>query len=291
MNIYLPSSLRNLWEGSWVKFLLGDHYHNSRYYDSEIPLVNNSLIITTHNTSYKQHVELLILNKFNFGVFLLSDEFLTDNCEFVDDPLCKFLIRNYIFPSLYQNPKVLHIGLGYKRNFDKYALNNEYVEREITWNFIGSVHGESRRKAINSFNQLEGGFLHTTQHFNSSDYLSTEKYCSILSNSCYTLCPQGHANNETFRIFESLEAGSVPVVLNNSESHPFNPGYWHYLFPGEPSFPFIVAENWDEAFLLVKNDLREGRTHTRLKQCQLFWNKWKSSWKYQFQMKLCSLLH
>ena len=289
MNIFLPSSIRNLWEGSWLKFLLGEQLCFAKYYDSKFPLINNALIITTHNNAYKDHVDLMIKNGLNFGIFLLSDEFLTDKCEYIENPLCKFLIRNYIHPSLYQNPKVLHIGLGYKRNFDKYLLNTEYLERDVTWNFIGSVHGESRSKALSTFDQLEGGFIHTTKHFNSDDYLSTEEYCSVLSRSCYTLCPQGHANNETFRIFEALESGSIPIVLKNSEHHPFNPGYWHYLFTGDTSFPFIVADNWDEALLIVKNDLAEGRTYLRLKQCQLFWHKWKSSWKYQFHMKLSLL--
>jgi hypothetical protein len=184
---------------------------------------------------------------------------------------------------------VIHVGLGFKKNFDKYVQKNEFIERGITWNFIGSVHGNSRLQAVNVFSQLEGGFVHKTKHFNSDDYLSTEKYCDILSNSLYTICPQGHANNETFRIFEALEAGSIPVVLKNSESHPFNPGYWHYLFPGEPQLPFVVAEDWENALSIVSNDLKLRQASKRQKQCQLFWSKWKAIWKYQIHTKLSSL--
>jgi hypothetical protein len=290
MNIFLPQNLNSLWEGSWLKFLLGNYFFGAKYYnDLEFPLVDKSLFVTTYNTSYKQHINLMIEHKFDFGIFLLSDEFLSDSCEYINHPHCKFVIRNYIHPSIYQNSKVVHIGLGYKRSFNNYVFNNEFSERDLRWNFIGSVHGNSRNLALNFFNQLEGGFVHTTKHFNSDDYLSTEEYCKILNRSCYTLCPQGHVNNESFRIFESLEAGSIPVVLKNSDLHPFNPSYWHYLFPGESYFPFILAETWDEALEKVKMDFKYGLTFRRQKQCQLFWEKWKAVWKYQVHNKLSNL--
>jgi hypothetical protein len=290
MNIFLPKNLNKLWEGSWIKFILGNHFHGARYYDeTEFPLINNSLFVTTYNTAYKQHLDLMIKNNFDFGVFLLSDEFLTDSCEYVEKPECKFIVRNYIHPQLYLNPKVLHIGLGFKQNFDKYVIDNEFVERNLSWNFIGSIHGNSRNIAVNTFNQLNDGFVHTTKHFNSDDYLSTEKYCDILCRSWYTLCPQGHANNETFRIFEALEAGSIPIVLNNSESHPFSPNYWNYLFPGETNFPFILGDSWEMTMQIVKIDIDKGLTPHRQKLCQLFWKKWKSVWKYQVHSKLSSV--
>ena len=281
MNIFLPSDLRNIWEGSWIKFLLGDYFQSAKYYgQAGIPLVDNSLIFTTYNTNYKFHLDLLIKRKFQFGIFLLSDEFLTDTCDYIHAPECKFVIRNYFHPSLFNNNKVSHVGLGYKKHFDKYLIKNSFAEREYTWNFIGSIHGESRNVAVNTFSNLEGGFVHKTKHFNSDDYLSTAKYCEVLSKSCYTISPQGHVNNETFRIFEALEAGSIPVVLNNSQLHPFNPGYWNYLFLGETKIPFVIANSWDEAFSIVRDDLSSGKTADRQIQCQLFWEKWKSTWKY-----------
>ena len=290
MNIFLPFNLRKGWEGSWIKYLLGDYFSNATYYnESEIPIQDKSFIVANYNMAYKQQLSVLIQKNFTFGVFLLSDEFLTDNCNYVNEPECKFIIRNYVHPNLYNNPKVMTIGLGYKRNFDKYVLNNKFTEREITWNFIGSLHGKSRNEAVSVFNQLEGGVTHTTKHFNSDDYLSTQRYCEILSESLYTLCPQGHVNNETFRIFEALEAGSILIVLNNSELHPFKPGYWHYLFAGESNLPFIVAESWSEALQAVKNEIAAGRTSTRAEQCGLFWGKWKNTWKYNFHMKLALL--
>jgi hypothetical protein len=290
MNIYLPADLRKAWEGSWIKFLLGDSYHSAEYYeDSDFPIVNNSFYVTLYNTDYKKNIKSMIERKYTFGIFLLSDEFLTDKCEYVSEPECKFVIRNYIHPNLYQNPKVVHIGLGFKKNFDKYVQKNEFIERGYTWNFIGSVHGNSRNQAVNVFSHLDGGFIHKTKHFNSDDYLSTEEYCEVLSQSLYTICPQGHANNETFRIFEALEAGSIPVVLKNSEAHPFNPGYWNYLFTGEPFFPFVVADDWESARHTVTTDIKNGLTALRQKQCQLFWSKWKATWKYQLHAKLSSL--
>jgi hypothetical protein len=290
MNIILPKNLNKMWEGSWLKFLLGDHFHSAIYHDeTDFPIVDNSLLIAGYNTSYKPHLNRLIENNFNFAVLVLSDEFLQDQCEYIQKKECKFVIRNYIHPSLYKNEKVLHVGLGFKKNFDKYVVRNEFAERDLTWSFIGSIHGNSRNESVNTFKQLEGGFVHITKHFNSDDYLSTEKYCDILCRSCYAICPQGHANNDTFRIYEALEAGAIPVVLKNSESHPFNPSYWYYLFPGEKDLPFVMADSWEDALKIAQNDIARSFTSIRLKQCQLFWEKWKSTWKYQVHVKLSLL--
>lgn len=42
------------------------------------------------------------------------------------------------------------------------------------------------------------------------------------------LCPVGHYNLDTFRVYEALEAGAVPVVLSTSQDQDY--GYFEGLF-------------------------------------------------------------
>jgi hypothetical protein len=61
------------------------------------------------------------------------------------------------------------------------------------------------------------------------------------------------------------------------------------LFPGEAQFPFVMADNWQNALQIVNKDLAKGLVSSRQKRCQLFWAKWKSIWKYQIHVKLSLL--
>ena len=51
----------------------------------------------------------------------------------------------------------------------------------------------------------------TTDSFNEGDH---DTFRDTLSDSAFTLCPGG-TNEETFRVYEALEAGSIPIIKAN----------------------------------------------------------------------------
>ena len=53
--------------------------------------------------------------------------------------------------------------------------------------------------------------VRTTKRFNEGDH---SLYREVLEASTFTLCPSG-TNEETFRVWESLEAGSIPILKRN----------------------------------------------------------------------------
>ena len=59
--------------------------------------------------------------------------------------------------------------------------------------------------------QLDTCFLSTTSMFNDPAGLPTSQYGDVLLRSAFTLCPGG-TNEETYRVWEALEAGSIPVL-------------------------------------------------------------------------------
>ena len=53
--------------------------------------------------------------------------------------------------------------------------------------------------------------VRTTKRFNEGEH---SLYREVLEASTFTLCPSG-TNEETFRVWESLEAGSIPILKRN----------------------------------------------------------------------------
>jgi len=89
-------------------------------------------------------------------------------------------------------------------------------------------------------------------------------------------CPSGGDCPDTFRLYEALEAGCVPVVDSHA-SRNLVPGFWDFLFPG--GFPFPVVDTWAE-FPDVLGELLED------------WVSWSNlvfSWwvNYKYDLKRC----
>jgi hypothetical protein len=73
--------------------------------------------------------------------------------------------------------------------------------------------------------------------------LSREETLSTLLNSWCVPCPSGQ-NSETYRFYEALEAGSVPVLVRGDVSE-------EYLSFLQRWLPLLLADNWGHAAQLV----------------------------------------
>lgn len=87
------------------------------------------------------------------------------------------------------------------------------AEKKYFANFIGSMTHPVREK-MNDLKQYPDCYISFENH-------SIEKYCEILSQSIFTLCPRGHGAN-SFRISEALQYGSVPVYISDDFIIPYN---------------------------------------------------------------------
>eukprot|EP00051_Salpingoeca_urceolata_P000682 m.35301 g.35301 ORF g.35301 m.35301 type:complete len:544 (-) comp10911_c0_seq2:62-1693(-) len=89
------------------------------------------------------------------------------------------------------------------------------------------------------------GFVHVTSHWDANpnnaatDYLNSSEFRSVLLDSQYTLCPKGHSV-EQFRIYEAIEAGSIPVVERDGQYAV------EHLPPAYFSSPIVFVETWDD---------------------------------------------
>ena len=97
-----------------------------------------------------------------------------------------------------------------------------------------------------------------------SDQLGTDQYMKVLLNSIFTLAPAGH-NPECFRLYEAVESGSIPIVVQ-TEHHACKDSlhYWR-------DSPIIFLQKWDDLFPTIENLLEDMAA---LNQRQADLQKW-----------------
>ena len=115
------------------------------------------------------------------------------------------------------NPLVYPLPLG---NFKDITVKDikPLPERKYDFCFIGQIpHTGTRdyfKRNLDSLIEKKGDkfkyYVKFTHGF--SKGLEPEEYMSILGDSKLSLCPQGANSLETFRFFESIMLGSIPVV-------------------------------------------------------------------------------
>ena len=181
-----------------------------------------------------------------FFVLHLSDEYGTDPIDFYDWPSCLGVIRNYVRPDVKDSGKVRVIPLGFHWAITNGMPLNRTPRppfREYVWSFIGT-RWNSREEKLEPLNSLpvEKRCV-MMDDWNSPKMLSREETLSVLLNSWLIPCPSGQ-NSETYRFYEALEAGAVPILSKDDISAE----YIQYL---QNWLPLLLADNWSHAAQLV----------------------------------------
>lgn len=114
--------------------------------------------------------------------------------------------------------------------------------KSLDWAFMGQITHERRQELSDVLEGIErGAFLPTagfTQGLDPADYIATLAQAKVAP------CPSGPATVDTFRLYEALELGCIPIVEARTPKL-LMPAYWDGLF-GMGSIPFPMVESWTE---------------------------------------------
>ena len=132
-------------------------------------------------------------------------------------------------------------------------------ERTLDWFFAGQINHDRREQCVNELVYLTdsgenpNGQLITTKEFG-KEALAYKDYLTLMASAKIALCPSGIETPDSFRLYEALEAGCMPVVdafATRNQSY----GFWKYLFDGDVPFP--IVDYWDKLPELLPELLRE----------------------------------
>jgi hypothetical protein len=141
------------------------------------------------------------------------------------------------------------------------------MNKKYTWSFMGQVHAQGiRSKMINDLKFCKGEYYcNVASGWQSSDSLSTKEYKDILSNSIFIPCPAGNSSVDTFRLYEALEVGSIPIIEKSK--------YWKYMLKDHP---LIEVSSWKEASQEINRLLENNQSLEEYNiKIKLWWKSFK----------------
>lgn len=127
----------------------------------------------------------------------------------------------------------------------------ESLERDITklpensWFFTGQITHKRREECYKILKKMPNGDLIKTSSFadQSKQGIGHKEYYERMRNAKIVPCPSGPETPDTFRFYEALELGCVPIA-DAIATNNINEGYWNMLFGDE--LPFPIIKDWKD---------------------------------------------
>ncbi len=192
----------------------------------------------------------------------LSDETFRDDHSAYR--YCDGVIRNYHSELLADSSRTHFIPLGYKAGFARDAhVLKATADRKYLWSFAGDAKKLTRKTMLDAMTPLGNGFQHLTSGFDTDDALSIDAYRALLDETVVVPCPGGWSNLETFRVYEALEAGCIPIVEKR-------PGFDYFTALLGPH-PMPTVMTWAEGAEVIRRLKNAGELETLRRACSDWW--------------------
>ena len=213
----------NLREADWLRDILGELVEQeiidvdlSVYENDTIHIVSSIVKPISYYEDYfrecRSRCKRLVL-------FHASDEWYSGGYSVYKH--FDLIIRNY-YTYLANAPGVKTIPLGYPNGTPANTAFRPASERAYAWSFIGEVKA-SRVDMVRAFETFPPNLLKRTSSISDSSGFKVPKaeFDEALSNSVFSPCPMGNVNLETWRLYESLERGCIPLLEKRLASEYF----------------------------------------------------------------------
>jgi GR25 family glycosyltransferase involved in LPS biosynthesis len=208
-------------------------------------------------------------NRIPFKVIHISDEFGTDDLSFYSYSMCTAVLRNYLREEVHNMPHVLTVPLGYHQQPTQ--TPKTFEERDLVWSFHGTDWFD-RSTQLREFVSFTPYSCHLQPHWNHPTATKEKLYLSLLGNSKFCPVLKGQ-NPETFRLYEALEAGCLPVTTITDTK---------YVAWIEEHLGLSSLYDWTHPSIALSSSAITEETRLEVGRR---WNVWKQEIK-----KACSIL-
>lgn len=172
------------------------------------------------------------------------------------------------------------IGTGYPPQLKEH-MGLSVPDKKLDWFFAGQVTHERREQMVDELKAMndDKGYYYPTEGFTQG--LDHDEYYRNLKGAKIALCPSGPETPDTFRLFEALESGTLPIadcyVPSNKDNSDFGPEFWTWLFEESPPFPQI--KDWQSLPGYLENVLANWKHLSN--RTTAWWIQYKRKLKYR----------
>lgn len=193
----------------------------------------------------------------------------------VRHPLMRVWVQ---LPRMNQHNDAHHkLTNGYRTGTPQILKELGPQQRNLDWFFAGQINHGRREECIAVLRQFAP--LHRNQTIATDGFgkevIDFRGYLRGMASAKVAPCPSGIETPDTFRVYEALEAGAIPVVDAFSTNNQA-PGFWEYVLGKD--IPFPIIDYWDK-FPAVLDQLLRGYPENanrvsawwQMKKRDLFW--------------------
>ncbi len=255
-------------EEEWIRFLFSGWDLAERRVVDLHRVEENSLLVLSSNAHPLDRLDPAFLKRISsfsrIGLFHVSDEWFCGGYEAYRN--FNFVLRNY-HARFFSHPGIRTVPLGWTNGIGKGEEAALASQRRTVWTFAGNRNWVRH--------QMVGELLHVTPNrvrlCQPGGLLPVcrEEYLGWLRDAAFCPCPMGNVVLETFRLYEALEAGCIPLV---ERRRGFD--YFRLLF-GENPLPSV--RNWREGARYMQRLLCDPEVlDARQRKIGEWWQSYKS---------------
>lgn len=260
-----PSALM---EFSWLRELFGETLDAITVIEADHDPIDSNpvfIVMKPHFNDYAAVFARYEAMNTPFSVLHLSDEHGSDPISWIQYKACTQVLRFYPRNGIEGVSKVTMLPLGPNR---RCSGERDLKERKTIWSFFGTGW-QQRAERLAPWAQLEPFQAKFYQSWADKDQLSAEEYSKVCLDTVFAPCPGGQ-NPETFRFYEALEHGCIPVYVR-CEGDGL---YWNLL---KKYLPLREYGTWDEALKDAVGLLQDPAALVAYRQALLSaWTLWKT---------------
>ena len=153
---------------------------------------------------------------------------------------------------------------------------------DADWWFAGQITHQRRKDAVAALSGIANGDLVETEGFTQG--WPRDEYLEQMTLTKVAPCPSGPETQDTFRLWEALAAGAIPIADASTPTR-HDDGFWLRLFGESPPFPII--EDWATVGPVI-GELVEGWPHTANK-VQAWYTRYRRGWAQRLTDTLAEL--
>jgi len=248
----------DLYEAKWLEELFGKSIPlqiHSVSLESPPPTDKPIVIVQkNHFAAYSALFSKWSAAGADYFILHLSDEFASDPIGFYNDSHCLKIFRFYDRADLSEDirKKTLILPLGYH-----YTLSNgsdnpaektpRLPFRNLRWSFLGT-NWRNREEHLRPFHLIEPNHKLLVDTWESKDKIERQQYLSVLLDTYFVPCLPGN-NTETFRVYEALECGCIPLYVKQGDKDM----HADYLMN---EIGIMPSSSWEEATKLMEHLLK-----------------------------------
>jgi hypothetical protein len=263
-------------EEGWLRRLLGDAVGPLEVDLGQERVEPNAVVFCVNLECLKPALLQRIRETPGVVLFHLGDEWYRSRLEVYRN--FAHVIREFRHPGLVRDG-ISQIPLGPCRDIRRHLPAPRASERSLVWSFAGQVIA-TRRSMLESLSVVQPNLQHVTAGTKKvQPLLDPGAYSEMLHDSTFVPCPMGNVNLESFRLYEALDAGAIPIV----ERRPWMDYYTQLL--GEHPLPSVTS--WDEAVHLMKSLLSDPAAMNRM---QMVIHEWWGRFQNDLRQRLSQSL-